>query len=83
MLFPRSLLIAALSAPLLAFAQNKPNPFNVPSSGLSATAGQDLQLMWMPTTDGTVSLILRSGGSDNLKDGTTIASQWCHEQFIY
>ncbi|CAK4031525.1 Hypothetical predicted protein [Lecanosticta acicola] len=72
MLFPRSFIVALLSAPLLALAQ-KPNPFNVAASGLSASAGQDLKLTWSPTTQGTVSLILRSGGSDDLKAGTTIA----------
>lgn len=74
MYFPRSFIVALLSAPLLAFAQDgKANPFNVPMSGLSASAGQPLTLTWKPTTEGKVSLILRSGGSDNLKAGTTIA----------
>lgn len=69
---PRSLLLALVSAPLLAFAQSA-NPFSIPDAGLSATGGQPLELMWNPTTDGTVTLVLRSGNADNLAEGTVIA----------
>ena len=65
--------LALLSAPLLALADS-PNPFNVPADGISATGGQPLKLEWNPTTDGTVSLILRSGNSADLTEGTVIAS---------
>ena len=73
---PRSFVLALASAPLLALAQNNPNPFNVPETGLSATGGQPLNLEWNPTTDGTVSLILRSGSSNNLEEGTVIACKY-------
>ncbi|KAI7639207.1 hypothetical protein KC319_g14517, partial [Hortaea werneckii] len=68
---PRSFAITLLSAPLLALAQNA---FKIPDSGLSATGGQPLDLQWNPTTDGTVTLILRSGSSNNLNEGTVIAN---------
>ena len=66
-------LLAFLSAPLLALAQ-QPNAFIIPDEGLSATGGQPLDLKWQPTTDGTISLILRSGSAENLAEGTIIAS---------
>ncbi|KAI7235577.1 hypothetical protein KC330_g4203 [Hortaea werneckii] len=68
---PRSFAITLLSAPLLALAQNK---FKIPEAGLSATGGQPVDLQWDPTTDGTVTLVLRSGSSNNLNEGTVIAS---------
>lgn len=73
MRFSLSLVATLLSAPFLAFAADGPNAFIVPSSGLQATAGQALTLKWTPSTSGTVSLILRSGSSNNLAEGTTIA----------
>lgn len=67
----RSLLFALFS-PLLVLGQS--NPFKIPASGLSATAGQALDLQWNPTTNGTVTLVLRSGAnSDDLAAGTVIA----------
>ncbi|OQO06299.1 hypothetical protein B0A48_08888 [Cryoendolithus antarcticus] len=70
--------LLALAAPLLVAAQNSgnssANAFVVPTSGISGTAGQTLNLQWTPTTSGTVSLILRSGASSDLNKGTTIAS---------
>ncbi|KAI7074088.1 hypothetical protein KC352_g42215, partial [Hortaea werneckii] len=68
---PRSFAITLLSAPLLALAQNA---FKIPEAGLSATGGQPVDLQWDPTTDGTVTLVLRSGSSNNLNEGTVIAS---------
>lgn len=69
-----STLIALLSAPLLALAQSGANPFNIPPEGLSAAADEPLTLSWKPTTDSTVTLVLRSGSSNNLNEGTEIAS---------
>nr|OQO19536.1 hypothetical protein B0A51_12134 [Rachicladosporium sp. CCFEE 5018] len=70
--------LLALAAPLLVAAQDSgnssANAFVVPTSGISGTAGQTLNLQWTPTTSGTVSLILRSGASSDLNKGTTIAS---------
>ncbi|KAK6437198.1 hypothetical protein LTR95_006614 [Oleoguttula sp. CCFEE 5521] len=70
--------LLALAAPLLVAAQDSgnssANAFIVPTSGISGTAGQTLNLQWTPTTSGTVSLILRSGASSDLNKGTTIAS---------
>ncbi|EME87483.1 putative GPI anchored protein [Pseudocercospora fijiensis CIRAD86] len=77
MYFTRSLLIA-LGAAITAFAQgtgSQANPFNIPTTGLQATAGEPLTLSWKPTTSGTISLILRSGSSNNLAAGTVIASK--------
>jgi len=73
-MFSRSLLLTLVSAPLMVYAQNA-NPFNIPTSGLSASAGQPLTLSWNPTTQGTVSLILRSGASSDLASGNTIACE--------
>lgn len=72
-----SFIVALLGAPFLVLAQSDANPFNNPSGGYSATAGKPLTLSWKPTTDGTVSLILRSGNSGDLAEGTTIAGESC------
>jgi len=50
------------------------NPFDIPSSGFSFTAGQQSTIRWTPTTEGSISLVLRSGDSNNLDEGTPIAS---------
>ncbi|KAF7184990.1 putative cell wall protein [Pseudocercospora fuligena] len=76
MYFTRSFLFA-LSAAITALAQDTgsgANPFKIPTTGLQATAGEPLTLSWEPTTSGTVSLILRSGSSNDLAEGTVIAS---------
>lgn len=73
MYFARSFFLALASTPFMALAQSGANPFNVPTSGLSTSAGQSLALSWNPTTQGTVSLVLRSGNSGDLSSGTTIA----------
>jgi hypothetical protein len=75
MYFRFTTILALLSAPLAAFAAN-PNPFKIPASGISAKAGTPLTLNWTPTTDGTVSLVLRSGSSNNLNQGTVIACEF-------
>jgi hypothetical protein len=67
-------LLALLAAPLVAFAAN-PNPFINPSGGYAATGGEPLTLKWTPTTEGTVTLVLRSGSSNNLAEGTVIVGQ--------
>ena len=67
-------LLALLSAPLLSLAQSGANPFNIPPEGLSASGGEPLELNWEPTTDGTVTLVLRSGSSNDLNEGTVIES---------
>ena len=56
-------------------ATSTANPFKIPTSGIAGSAGQPLTLSWNPTTSGTVSLILRSGSSNNLNSGTPIASK--------
>jgi hypothetical protein len=73
-MFSRSFFVALLSAPLLVWAQS--NPFNVPTTGYNATAGQSLSLSWKPTTSGTVSLLLREGASNDLSTVSTIACQY-------
>ncbi|EMC93602.1 hypothetical protein BAUCODRAFT_37282 [Baudoinia panamericana UAMH 10762] len=75
MKFVHSLLLALSSAASLVSAQS--NPFKVPPGNYVATAGQPLNLTWTPTTQGTVTLVLRSGSSANLFAGTVIAcTQW-------
>lgn len=73
MYFRLSTVVALFSAPFLVLADN-PNPFNIPSTGLSCTAGQACDLKWTPTTSGTISLVLRNGASNDLAKGVTIAS---------
>ncbi|KAF2836411.1 hypothetical protein M501DRAFT_917261, partial [Patellaria atrata CBS 101060] len=50
-----------------------PNPFHIPREGLNFEAGETTEISWDPTTDGTVTLILRSGPSGNLEEGEPIA----------
>ena len=70
--FLPALLAFALSLPPTALAQQ--NPFNIPSGGYSgANAGSSLALSWKPTTDGPVTLVLRSGDATDLQEGTVIA----------
>ncbi|WPG97745.1 Hypothetical protein R9X50_00052600 [Acrodontium crateriforme] len=74
MLFVRSLFLT-LGA-VAALAQSLPNPFNVPQGNyVNTEAGTDLALSWKPTTQGTVSLVLRSGNAGFLSAGTVIASK--------
>jgi hypothetical protein len=63
-----NLLLVAFSA--LAVAQN-PNPI-VPLEG-TVTAGQPTTIKWTPTTEGTITLSLRSGPASNLGPPTVIA----------
>lgn len=62
----------ALVSAGLAFAQS-PNPFNIPPGGYQTSAGSAVNISWTPTTQGTVSLYLRSGDSAYLNNGTAIA----------
>ncbi|KAK4560843.1 hypothetical protein LTR86_005423 [Recurvomyces mirabilis] len=72
-MFSRSFFLALLSAPLLVLADG-PNAFNNANGTLVATAGQPLTLNWTPSTSGSISLVLRSGSSNDLAAGTVIAS---------
>ena len=49
------------------------NPFTIPRSGFSFTAGEASDINWSPTTNGTVSIILRSGPSSNFDHGEIVA----------
>ena len=73
-----TIVVAALAT--LASAQsaqpNGPNPFSIPSSGLSFVAGTPAQISWTPTTSGTVTILLRKGPSGSLDAGTVIASEF-------
>lgn len=73
--FSTTTVLALLSSPFLALAQSgsRPNAFIVPKEGLSAVGGEPVTLEWNPTTEGTVSLVLRSGSASNLEEGTVIA----------
>ena len=66
-----SILYAASSLLALAVAQNRPNPFTL-DSDFMITAGEPTTITWEPTTDGTVSIRLRSGASSDLEEGTEI-----------
>lgn len=50
------------------------NPFTIPRSGFSFKAGEASDINWSPTTNGTVSIILRSGPSSNFDHGEIVAS---------
>lgn len=73
MRFSTQALFAVLASPLIALAASTANPFDNPSGGYNITAGQSTTLKWTATTSGTVSLILRSGASNDLIAGTYIA----------
>ena len=49
------------------------NPFTIPRSGFSFKAGEASDINWSPTTNGTVSIILRSGPSSNFDHGEIVA----------
>ena len=50
------------------------NPFIVPTTGFpSFTAGQPGNLSWHPTTQGTITIVLRSGNAGNLIAGALVA----------
>jgi len=70
MYFSTATILALLSTPFLVLAAD--NAFIVPEEGLSATGGEPVTLKWEPSTEGTISLILRSGNSADLKEGTII-----------
>ncbi|KAJ9648461.1 hypothetical protein H2199_001316 [Coniosporium tulheliwenetii] len=67
-----AIVLAGLAA-AVANAQSQPNPFNIPTT-FSFTAGEPTTITWEPTTPGTVTLILRSGASNNLNSGAPIAT---------
>ncbi|KAI5208944.1 hypothetical protein E4T39_01091 [Aureobasidium subglaciale] len=71
MRFSTQTLIALLASPLLAFAASENKFTNSDYNGI--TAGQTFNIKWDPTTSGTVSLILRSGASNNLTPGVYVA----------
>lgn len=58
-----------------ALASAAENAFIVPTSGFSPVAGKDIALNWDPTAGKTVTLVLRSGSSNNLKEGSPIAEK--------
>ncbi|KAL8958315.1 MAG: hypothetical protein Q9183_005862 [Haloplaca sp. 2 TL-2023] len=66
-----SILYAASSLLALAVAQNRPNPFTL-APDFMINAGEPTTITWEPTTDGTVSIRLRSGASSDLEEGTEI-----------
>lgn len=58
------------------FAQFQ-NPFQIPASGFSMKAGQPVTINWIPTTSGTITLVLRSGSDTGLQEGLPIARKSC------
>ncbi|KGO63831.1 Cell wall beta-glucan synthesis [Penicillium italicum] len=67
-----SLAVAAMAA--VASADNKANPFSIPTDGYTFTVGKPTALKWQPTTPGTVSLILQWGAVLSGNTGTVIAA---------
>ncbi|MCJ1363446.1 hypothetical protein MMC16_002553 [Acarospora aff. strigata] len=72
MRFSIAFVTSALAA--LATAQSAPNPFNIPTGGLSMSVGVPTTLSWAPTTEGTISLYLRDGPNANLNPGIALVS---------
>ena len=53
-------------------AGGRSNPFNIPQ-GFMLTAGEETIIEWSPTTEGPVTLTLRSGVASDLDEGTVLA----------
>lgn len=68
---PLSVLATLVAA--VAAQSSGANPFNIPTGGYQLTAGKPQTFTWKPTTQGTVTLTLRSGANNNLDKGTVIA----------
>ncbi|EKG22148.1 Cell wall beta-glucan synthesis [Macrophomina phaseolina MS6] len=66
-----SLFVAGFAA----LASAAENAFIVPTNGFSPVAGKEVTLNWDPTAGKTVTLVLRSGASNNLKEGSPIAEK--------
>lgn len=64
--------IACLVSAAVAQTGSKANPPTVPSD-YSVTAGKPSTFTWKPTTQGTVTLTLRTGAASDLNKGTVIA----------
>ncbi|KAL1633626.1 hypothetical protein SLS56_002774 [Neofusicoccum ribis] len=58
-----------------ALASAAENAFIVPTDGFSPVAGKSIDLKWDPTAGKTVTLVLRSGASNDLKEGSPIAEK--------
>ena len=68
----RPALLFILVTPLVT-ADKQPNPFNIPAEGYNFTAGHASTITWKPTTEGDVTLRLRSGPTNDLDQGIVIA----------
>ncbi|KAL0257245.1 hypothetical protein SLS55_008055 [Diplodia seriata] len=66
-----SLFVAGFAA----LASAAENAFIIPTDGFAPVAGKDIQLQWDPTAGKTVTLVLRSGASSDLKEGSSIAEK--------
>ena len=73
MRFFTTLAVAAMA--VVASADNKANPFNIPTDGYTFKTGEPTTLSWDPTTTGTVSLYLQWGAVTTSNSGTPIASK--------
>lgn len=67
------LAVVAVAAAQGTSDSNGSNPFNIPPEGLNTEAGDTVDLTWQPTTEGTVTIYLRSGASNDLNKGEPIA----------
>ncbi|MCJ1254455.1 hypothetical protein MMC24_002270 [Lignoscripta atroalba] len=66
--------VAAALASLATAQSAGPNPFNIPTPGYLLQAGEPTEFTWEPTTDGTVTLQLRTGPNGDLNPGTIIVA---------
>lgn len=71
----RSVIYLALVAFAALVAAQNANPFNNPPGGYNFKAGAPTALSWKPTSKGTVTLKLQSGGQISPSTGKTIAGK--------
>lgn len=71
----RSALYLVLAACAALAAAQTANPFNNPPGGYNFKAGTPTNLSWKPTSQGTVTLKLQSGGQIDPSTGITIAGK--------
>lgn len=65
--------LASAVAALATVAYAQTNPFSYPVAGNTLQAGSTVNIKWNPTTQGTVTLVLRNGVATDLNPGTKIA----------
>jgi len=66
--------LAAFTSVVSAITDSKENPITFPTAGTVLTAGKKATIRWDPTTQGTITLVLRKGTDTNLATLETITS---------